>query len=101
MTTLTLLNNLDSGGEHTAIGAVGSPPLPPAALFEESPPQETRFVCSSNAPDSAVAVVERSAVATRTMADRRLRSVVGFEKEDERGSALTGLAFMTGEEGCW
>lgn len=82
MTTLTLLNSLDSGGEHTANGVV-DPSFPAALSFVEPPPQETRFVCSSNVPDSADAVVERSAVATRTITYRRLRSVVDFVREDE------------------
>lgn len=93
-TTRTLLNSFDSGGAQTATGAVD----PPAFVFAElSPPQETRFVWSSKAPDSAVAVVERSAVAMRIIAERRVRSVVGFEEEDEdceRGGTLAGLAPM-------
>lgn len=92
--TRTLLKSFASGGAQTTTGAVD----PPAFVFAElSPPQETRFVWSSKAPDSVVAVVKRSAVATRIVAERRVRSVVGFEEEDgggERGGALAGLAFM-------
>lgn len=94
--TRTLFNSFDSGGAQTATGAVD----PPALVFAElSPPQETRFVWSSKAPDPAVAVVERSTVATRIIAERRVRSVVGFEEDDEggeRGGVLACLAFMVG-----